>query len=180
MSSSQRGARLISAAGRGDVLEVKKFIENDNALLRTQDDETGLFPGWTALHWAARNGHLEVARVLLDEADRGGNSADIPLVLLSDHEGDTAMHVAVSWGQAEMVQLLHDRGGNLLMKNQAGQGALDLASQEFRAELSLMAGLNANASGTGKTPAGSGSGSRIPSRTNSQRQLEKKPLWAGE
>lgn len=82
-SASQRGARLISAAGRGDLKAVRDFIENDSSLLRTQDDETGLFPGWTALHWTARNGHVEVAKLLLDEADRV-STGDDPLVSLVD------------------------------------------------------------------------------------------------
>eukprot|EP00283_Hemiselmis_rufescens_P022617 CAMPEP_0173465252 /NCGR_PEP_ID=MMETSP1357-20121228/71309_1 /TAXON_ID=77926 /ORGANISM="Hemiselmis rufescens, Strain PCC563" /LENGTH=119 /DNA_ID=CAMNT_0014433221 /DNA_START=75 /DNA_END=431 /DNA_ORIENTATION=+ len=117
-TSSQRGARLISAAGRGDIESVRGYIEDAN-MLRTRDDETGLFPGWTPLHWAARNGHIEIVRLLLDEGDRTG-SGDQPLVSIADEDGDTALHVAVSWGQSAVVDLLHDRGGSLIGKNKDG------------------------------------------------------------
>mmetsp|Transcript_11183 Transcript_11183/g.22140 ORF Transcript_11183/g.22140 Transcript_11183/m.22140 type:complete len:174 (+) Transcript_11183:215-736(+) len=138
-TSSQRGARLISAAGRGDIESVRTYIEDSN-MLRTQDDETGLFPGWTPLHWAARNGHIEIVRLLLDEGDRTG-SGEIPLVSIVDGDGDTALHVAVSWGQQTVVDLLFDRGGSLIAKNNDGKSPLDLASTEFRGHLAAVAGL---------------------------------------
>jgi ankyrin repeat protein len=87
-TTSQRGARLISAAGRGDLETVKKYVENDAALLWTQDDDTSLFPGWTSLHWAARNGHVEVAKYLLEKADKKAefvNTQDQVITLFFDH-----------------------------------------------------------------------------------------------
>jgi hypothetical protein len=70
---------------------------------------------------------LQIVRLLLDEADRTG-AGDIPLVSMADEDGDTALHIAVSWGQSEVVDLLHGRGGNLAGKNFSGLTPLDLAA----------------------------------------------------
>ena len=42
-------------------------------------------------------------------------------------DGDTPLHVAVSWGHEKMVNLLVDRGGSLLLKNKSKRTPLDLA-----------------------------------------------------
>lgn len=79
---------------------------------------------------ASRHSHIipnQIVRLLLDEADRTG-AGDIPLVTIVDEDGDTALHVAVSWGQSHIVDLLHGRGGILTGKNFAGKTPLDLAA----------------------------------------------------
>ena len=57
-------------------------------------------------------------------------------------DGDTPIHVAVSWGQGEVIDLLQQRGGSLTGKNNAGLTPLDLAAPDFKSFLSTIAGLS--------------------------------------
>jgi ankyrin repeat protein len=83
-TNSQKSARLISAASRGDLEAVKEYIEHDATLLYIKDDESqGLFPGFTCLHWAARNGHVQVVKYILNQAERQGD----PIVNDEDQVG---------------------------------------------------------------------------------------------
>ena len=60
------GGEIHTAAMRGDVEKVKVLLAADPALVSATDNS-----GWTALHFAARNGHLDVAKLLL------ANKADV-------------------------------------------------------------------------------------------------------
>lgn len=66
-----------------------------------------------ALAMAARNGHIEVANLLLDTA---GEDIDVQYMLHGKrpfrklHSRDTPLHLAVCHGQVEMVRFLLDRG----------------------------------------------------------------------
>jgi ankyrin repeat protein len=55
--------------------------------------------GGTPLHWAALQGHLEIARELLDPTD----------VTLTDQWGQTPLHVAAAQGSGDMIDLLLSR-----------------------------------------------------------------------
>jgi len=57
--------------------------------------------GFTALHFAAQNAHVELCRFLLD------NACD---VTATGPAGLTALHYAASWGQLEVVKLLVSTG----------------------------------------------------------------------
>lgn len=59
--------------------------------------------GYTALHWAAKHGHLESARLLL----KAGAQIDI-----LNQNGDSPFDLALNWGQDEIVWLFLG-GGNL-------------------------------------------------------------------
>ena len=63
-----------------------------------------LIQGSTALHICAAEGHLEVARVLLNK--RGGAATLLEAV---DDEGRTALQVATSSGQKRVARLLKSR-----------------------------------------------------------------------
>lgn len=57
---------------------------------------------WTPLHWAARNGHTQIAQLLLQSnADVNARDADLK----------TPMHRAAFYGHLNMVQLLIRLGG---------------------------------------------------------------------
>ena len=95
-----------------------------------------------ALHWAAENGLTEIAALLIEQG------ADVNE---SDHFGNTALHLALSY--PEMAQMLLESGAEVNAKNAMGQTPLHLAVKYRRSmEILLAAGANVNArNGLGKT-----------------------------
>ena len=113
--------------------------------LRSLDD-------WTALHWAANNGHFEAVNTLIDNgcnleakttfgrtplhlgAMRG--QSDIVKVLLenkanvnaNDKEFNTPTHYACEHGYLEIVRILLDFKPDLTSKNNAGLTCVDVAN----------------------------------------------------
>ncbi|XP_033117767.1 uncharacterized protein LOC117117549 isoform X2 [Anneissia japonica] len=73
----------------------------------------------TPLHLAAKNGHSDVIRVLLE------SGVDINM---ETHNG-TALHEASLFGKTEVVRLLINYGVNVHLKNSHGQTALDIVNK---------------------------------------------------
>lgn len=73
--------------------------------------------GYTALHWAASAGHIDVAKMLLQE------KASVDAV---SSEGETPLHLASAKGHAAIATLLADAGADTGVKNKAGQTPLDV------------------------------------------------------
>ncbi len=87
------------------------------------------------LHWAAENGLVEIARLLLDQGSD---------VNARDNFANTALHLAVRY--PEMVELLLARGAQVGARNAFGNTALHLAVSDRRVvELLLAAGADARA-----------------------------------
>jgi ankyrin repeat protein len=74
--------------------------------------------GWTPLHYACTNGHLEIALFLLDK----GAVVDAP----SPNE-TTPLMMAIRAGNIQLVRLLLDRGADIRIRNQQGYSAIDVA-----------------------------------------------------
>lgn len=74
--------------------------------------------GWTPLHYACTNGHLEIAQFLLDK----GAIVDAP----SPNE-TTPIMMAIRAGNIQLVRLLLDRGADIRIRNQQGYSAIDVA-----------------------------------------------------
>jgi uncharacterized protein len=82
-------------------------------------------PGWTPLHYAATNGHLEVMELLF------ANNAYIDA---ASPNGTTPLMMAAQYGSTAAVKRLLDEGADPTLKNQLGLGAVDFASRANRTD----------------------------------------------
>ena len=129
---------LVTAASRGDINAVSLLIQ------RGADVNEGV-RGWTALHEAARRGHLEVVDLLLEAArDRflpleAARDRFLPIMIAarhghfdifrrlyehSDHSRDTLEKVllfAAYNGHADVVRYLLERDPTLMNSNNSGR-----------------------------------------------------------
>lgn len=80
-------------------------------------------PGWTALHYAATNAHLEVLQLLLDH--HAYIDAESP-------NRTTPLMMAAHYGTASAVKLLLEAGADPSLKNMQGLSALDFAQRANR------------------------------------------------
>jgi ankyrin repeat protein len=81
--------------------------------------------GWTALHWAAGNGHLKVVKVLLSfEAD----------IHHKNKGGWTALHYAAHSGHLEVVKELMKSGARVEVDNN-GKTPIDWATSNEEHEV---------------------------------------------
>jgi ankyrin repeat protein len=74
--------------------------------------------GWTPLHYACTNGHVEIATFLLDK----GAAVDAR----SPNE-TTPLMMAIRAGNIQLARLLLDRGADIRLRNQQGYSAIDAA-----------------------------------------------------
>jgi uncharacterized protein len=101
---------LMFAALYGLLPEVK--------ILVNQKDVPVNRSGWTPLHYACTNGHLQIAQFLLEK----GAVVDAP----SPNE-TTPLMMAIRAGNIQLVRLLLDRGADIRIRNQQGYSAIDVA-----------------------------------------------------
>ncbi|TMW59270.1 hypothetical protein Poli38472_004339 [Pythium oligandrum] len=143
------GEALRDAAEKGNVSGVKELLEKGTDVNASDEID------WAALHWASRNGHLDVVRFLLgheacdmNASTKNGRTAlhyassegylDVVRLLLgheacdvnpSDKDGRTALHSASSNGEAEVVRALLNRGLNPNLQDKDGHTPLALCFQ---------------------------------------------------
>ena len=122
--------KLLKAADKGDVKKVSRFIKKGMDVNLSDDF------GWTPLFRAAKKGHAEVVKLLLDagaEVDKPtagiaplwwaaeSGHTDAAKVLL-DHganinapgkEGATALYTAVNFGRKGVIELLLEKGADV-------------------------------------------------------------------
>ena len=134
---------VADAAMRGDAEEVYELLRAGADVNAAQGD------GMTALHWAAENGRIELAEVLVfaganpEAATRLG--------------GFTPLMVASRAGHAGIVRLLADAGANLEATTETGETALHYAAWSGNPEIAVAlaekgAEVNAQESANGQTP----------------------------
>jgi ankyrin repeat protein len=80
-------------------------------------------PGWTPLHYAATNGHVEIISLLLE------NNAYIDS---TSPNGTTPLMMAARYGSTDAVKALLEQGADPMPKNNQGLSALDFAQQASR------------------------------------------------
>eukprot|EP00466_Bigelowiella_natans_P001009 jgi/Bigna1/88462/estExt_fgenesh1_pg.C_320078 len=73
----------------------------------------------TPMHWACAGGHVDVAKILLE------NGADLGAL---DSKGNTPLHYATGYGQPDAAKLLLDAGVDVSVKNANGKTSLDVVT----------------------------------------------------
>lgn len=100
---------LMIASFKGNMEAVRTLIERGAEVHH---------PGWTPLHYAATNGHDDVARLLIQQG--------APVDALSSNR-TTPMMMAAWRGHIYTVKLLLDAGADAALKNDRGMTAIDFA-----------------------------------------------------
>lgn len=138
--------QIHDAAANGDLERVRALLKDDPDLVLSKDDK-----GYTPLHWAAKNGHTDVARLLLvnkaeinaktnigwtplHEAADGGHKDLVEFLLANKanvnertYRGYTALHFAASKGYMDVVGLLLGYGANVNARSNLGATPLQVA-----------------------------------------------------
>jgi hypothetical protein len=125
---------LMLAAIKGQMDLVKQLIARDADINK---------PGWTALHYAASSGQVEVMKLLLEK---------YAFIDAQSPNGTTPLMMAAMYGSPESVKLLLDEGADPSMKNQQNMTAMDFAVRGQRPDAVelLKSAVRAKASGDGK------------------------------
>lgn len=115
----QRG--IWQATLDNDLSRVKKLLNNGCDINSTDSS------GYTALHYAARNNHIDIVRFLIS------NGACVNCTTRAG--GETPLHRAAYMGNLEIIQLLVSNGGSVLLQNNDGQTCLHKACQRDHYEI---------------------------------------------
>jgi len=105
---------LVDAAARGDLAAVRVL------LLERADVDARAVDGTTALHWAVRGDHRDIAELLL------GAGADASAV---DRYGVTPLYLAAENGNASLIRRLLDAGADPNAVDPGGETALMTAAR---------------------------------------------------
>ncbi|GMF16128.1 unnamed protein product [Phytophthora lilii] len=117
-SNAELVERLVESAKRG---ELRAFERVCSRMMQCHIrlDVPG-YMGWTAAHWAAREGHIQLLEHLTI------CHANLDAV---DLKGDTLLHKAAANGQHATCQWLLERGFNVKARNKNNLTPLDLAQE---------------------------------------------------
>jgi ankyrin repeat protein len=118
--ASAAADRVTDAARRGDKAAVKQLLESGADVNGATGD------GMTALHWAAQNGAVDLAKMLL--------FAGANVRATTRLGGYTPLLMAASNGDAAMIQTLVDGGANPAAANSNGTTPLMLAAVSGRVD----------------------------------------------
>lgn len=109
--SAQDESPLMLAALRGYLDICLALIERDADVNK---------PGWTALHYAATGGHVDVIQLLLDKH---------AYIDAASPNGSTPLMMAAMYGSVDSVRALLVAGADASIKNDLGLTALDFAKR---------------------------------------------------
>lgn len=111
---------LMIAALKGQADIVRKLIARDAHVSK---------PGWTALHYAATGGHVEIIEILLEE--HAFIDAESP-------NKTTPLMMAAKYGSPAAVKVLLEAGADPDARNELGMRAIDFAQQGNRRDAAEM------------------------------------------
>ena len=117
---------LTRAAAKGNIDTVCFLLK---AGLTPADASTKNDVGNAALHCACKEGHVEIARMLVEAG------ADMNM---RDNFRDTALHCACNKGHVEIACMLVEAGAAVSMKNRGGDTALHFACVRGHVEIARM------------------------------------------
>jgi len=147
--------QLLAAAAAGDkILVLQQLVQLQDAASNHDAD------GYTALQFAARNGHTDIVALLLqhgadvDAATHGDQDTALHLSTLhgfddvvqqlleagadidaQNIDGSTALHIAAEAGDLQLVQLLVGAEADVNVQDWGGETALILAAQQGHTEV---------------------------------------------
>jgi TonB family protein len=105
------------AARLGDLAKVKSLLKDNPSLVSSTDNYSDYC--YTPLHWAANEGHKDVAELLLtNKAEVNAKSCN----------GYTPLHFAAAHGYNTLIELLLAKGANVNAKNKFGETPLHAAA----------------------------------------------------
>eukprot|EP01132_Coremiostelium_polycephalum_P004694 gene4694-5862_t len=117
-------ARLINACKRGEEEDIEDIITDQEAKPDVNGKDS---VGETALHYAARNGHDGIIRILIK------HRANVNVL---DKLEETPLHKAAWKNQVEAIRALVEVGkANVSLKNKDGSTPLQLAKDEAARKL---------------------------------------------
>ncbi|KAF7267204.1 hypothetical protein GWI33_019537 [Rhynchophorus ferrugineus] len=108
---------FLRAARAGQLDKIQEYLDSGTV----RDINTSNANGLNALHLAAKDGHVDIAKELLK---RGA------IVDAATKKGNTALHIASLAGQEEVVKLLVQHDASLNVQSQNGFTPLYMAAQE--------------------------------------------------
>ena len=114
--SARDESPLMLASLKGHLDLARKLVERGADVNKT---------GWTPLHYAATNGHLQIIDLLLE--NHAYIDAESP-------NGTTPLMMAAQYGSASAVKLLLEAGADGTVKNQLGLTAIDFANKASRSD----------------------------------------------
>ncbi len=107
---------LMLAALKGELELCRQLVERGADVNKT---------GWTPLHYAATNGHVEVMNLLLEH---------YAYIDAESPNGTTPLMMAAHYGTAAGVKLLLEAGADATLRNQLGMTAIDFANKASRTD----------------------------------------------
>ncbi|KAL3140889.1 hypothetical protein ABBQ32_005422 [Trebouxia sp. C0010 RCD-2024] len=114
-----------AAAQQGNLAKLGKILDRHPHAVNTDGTEGG--SGYTPLHYAARGGHVDVAKLLLSKGADPNRTTRAG--------GATALHRACYMGHSRMAQLLVRSGASASIPDSDGLTALHKAAQQGHVEL---------------------------------------------
>ena len=107
-------ADLIEAVNHRNLARLQELFRNSGASIHIQDNE-----GHVPLHYASENGHVGMAKLLIENGACVNSQSNIAW---------TALHFACAKGRLEVVKLLLRNGADLALETtDEGLSPLDLA-----------------------------------------------------